>query len=283
LHGAEGNDPVMTILGRGLFIGSLIYVGSCLVLYLFQGRLVFHPSNSLAATPEAVGLVYEDIYLNAGNARIHAWYIPSDDAQLTILFCHGNAGNISHRLETLSLLHAMGANVLIFDYAGFGQSKGKASEAQTYLDVEAAWRYLIDEKSVDAKDIVIFGRSLGGAVATWLAARENPGALILESTFTSIVAMGTKLYPIFPVNLLARVRYDSSKLIGKVTSPILIIHSRDDETIPFQHGVALYNSAKETKEFVEIRGAHNSGFLDSGLDYVVPLESFLRKVEGDMF
>lgn len=274
---------MMKILGTGLFIGSLIYVGLCLVLYLFQGRLVFHPSNSLVATPGESGLVYEDVYLKSGDARIHAWYIPSDDAQLTILFCHGNAGNISHRMETLSLLNNMAANVLIFDYAGFGRSSGKPSEVQTYRDVEAAWRFLIEEKSAKPQQIVLFGRSLGGAIATWLAARESPGALILESTFTSIVAMGTKLYPIFPVNLLARVRYDSSKLIGKVTSPILIIHSRDDESIPFKHGLALYNSAKETKEFLEIRGAHNSGFLDSGTDYIIPLESFLRKVEGDMF
>ena len=273
----------MTILGRGLFIGSLIYVGSCLVLYLFQGRLVFHPSSSLVATPEAAGLVYEDVYLNAGNARIHAWYIPSDDAQLTILFCHGNAGNISHRMETLSLLNAMAANVLIFDYAGFGLSSGKASEVQTYRDVEAAWRFLIEEKSAKPEEIVLFGRSLGGAVATWLAVKERPGALILESTFASIIAMGAKQYPIFPVKLLARVRYDTSQIIAQVKSPILIIHSRDDKTVPFQQGVTLYNNAKEPKEFVEIRGAHNSGFLDSGMDYVVPLGSFLRKVEGDLF
>ena len=270
---------MMKIIGTGLFIGSWIYVGSCLVLYLFQGRLVFHPSNILVATPEAVDLVYEDIYLNAGDANIHAWYIPADEAQLSIIFCHGNAGNISHRLETLSLLNSMGVNVLIFDYAGFGLSRGTVSETQTYRDVEAAWRFLIKEKSAEPEQIVLFGRSLGGAVATWFAARETPGALILESTFTSIVAMGTKLYPIFPVNLLARVRYDSFKLIGKVRSPILIIHSRDDETVPFEHGVTLYNSAKGRKRFVEIEGSHNSGFLDSGMDYIAPLESFLREVE----
>ncbi|SVB41652.1 uncharacterized protein METZ01_LOCUS194506, partial [marine metagenome] len=219
---------MMRILGTGLLIGGLVYVGLCLVLYFFQTRLVFHPSSSVSVTPEAVDLVYEDVYLNAADVQIHAWYIPADNAKLSVLFCHGNAGNISHRLETLSLLNSLGVNVLIFDYAGFGLSKGKASEIQTYLDVEAAWRYLIDEKAADPSGIVVFGRSLGGAVATWLAAKENPGGLILESTFTSVIAMGVKLYPIFPVTLLARVRYDSSAIIGQVKSPKLIIHSRDD-------------------------------------------------------
>ena len=272
----------MRSIGTGLFIGGLVYVGLCLVLYLFQTRLVFHPSSSVSITPEAVGLVYEDVYLNAAGVQIHAWYIPAENAKLSVLFCHGNAGNISHRLETLSLLNSLGVNVLIFDYAGFGYSKGNASETQTYFDVEAAWRYLVDEKSTDPAEIVVFGRSLGGAVATWLAAKENPGGLILESTFTSIIAMGVKLYPMFPVSLLARVRYDSSEIIGEVKSSKLIIHSRDDDTIPFQHGVTLYNNAKGRKRFVEIEGPHNSGFLDSGMDYITALDSFFREIERSL-
>ena len=269
-------------MGSVLFIGCVVYAGLCLSLYLLQERLVFHPSNDVVTTPKAVGLVYEDVYLRAGDARIHAWYVPAENAQLSVLFCHGNAGNISHRLETLSLFNSLGVNVLIFDYAGFGLSDGKASEVQTYRDVEAAWRFLIQDKLTDPAAIVLFGRSLGGAVATWFAAKEEPGALILESTFISIIAMGAKLYPIFPVRLLARVRYDSAELIEKIKSPKLFIHSRDDETIPFEHGVTLYDKAKDPKTFVEIRGSRNSGFLASGRDYTAPLQSFLRKVEQSL-
>jgi len=269
-------------MGSVLFIGCVVYLGLCLSLYFLQERLVFLPSRTVVKTPQAAGLVYENVFLRAGDARIHAWYVPAKNARLSVLFCHGNAGNMSHRLETLSLLNSLGVNVLIFDYAGFGLSNGKASEVQTYRDVEAAWRFLIEDKVTDPTAIVLFGRSLGGAVATWIAAKEKPGALILESTFISIIAMGKKLYPIFPVRLLARVHYDPSELIEKIKSPKLFIHSRDDETIPLEHGVTLYNKAKEPKTFVEIRGSHNSGFLDSGRDYTVPLQSFLRKVERNL-
>ena len=270
------------IMGSVLLIGCVVYLGLCLGLYFLQERLVFLHSSTVVKTPQAAGLVYENDFLRAGDARIHAWYVPAKNARLSILFCHGNAGNISHRLETLSLLNSLGVNVLIFDYSGFGLSNGKASEVQTYRDVEAAWRFLIEDKVTDPASIVLFGRSLGGAVATWIAAKEKPGALILESTFISIIAMGKKLYPIIPVRLLARVRYDSSELIEKVKSPKLFIHSPDDEIIPFKHGVTLYNKAKEPKTFVEIRGNHNSGFLDSGRNYTVPLQSFLRKVEQSL-
>ncbi|MEE2956536.1 MAG: alpha/beta hydrolase [Pseudomonadota bacterium] len=269
-------------MGSVLLIGCVVYLGLCLGLYFLQERLVFLPSRTVVKTPQAAGLVYENVFLRAGDARIHAWYVPAKNARLSVLFCHGNAGNISHRLETLSLLNSLGVNVLIFDYSGFGLSNGKASEVQTYRDVEAAWRFLIEDKVTDPASIVLFGRSLGGAVATWIAAKEKPGALILESTFISIIAMGKKLYPIIPVRLLARVRYDSSELIEKVKSPKLFIHSPDDEIIPFKHGVTLYNKAKEPKTFVEIRGNHNSGFLDSGRNYTVPLQSFLRKVEQSL-
>ena len=269
-------------MGSVMFIGCVVYAGLCLSLYLWQERLVFHPANSIVGTPQDVGLVYEDLYLHAGDARIHAWYVPAENAQLSVLFCHGNAGNVSHRLETLSLLNSLGVNILIFDYAGFGLSDGKASEVQTYRDVEAAWRFLVEDKRTDPRAIVLFGRSLGGAVATWIAAKEEPGALILESTFTSIIAMGQKQYPFFPVRLLARVRYSPVELIDKIMSPKLFIHSREDETVPFVHGVTLYDKAKEPKIFVEIRGSHGSGFLDSGRDYIVPLQSFLRKVEQSL-
>ena len=267
-------------MGTVVIVICAVYAGLCLSLYLLQERIAFVPSKSVVTTPQAVGLVYEDVYLSAGDERIHAWYVPAENARLSVLFCHGNAGNISHRLETLSLLNSLGVNTLIFDYAGYGFSDGKPSEAQTYRDVEAAWRFLIENKSVDPGAIVLFGRSLGGAVATWIAAKEEPGALILESTFTSIIAMGKKLYPIFPVRLLARVRYDSGALIKTIKSPKLFIHSRNDETIPFEHGIALYEKAQEPKTFVEIQGSHNNGFLDSGTDYVIPLQSFLSEVQS---
>ena len=265
-----------------LFIAGAVYVGLSLSLYFFQERLIFFPSKDVLATPLTVGLAFEDVYLDAGGSRIHAWYVPAENARLSILFCHGNAGNISHRLETLRLFNTFGVNVLIFDYAGYGLSKGKPSEEQTYNDAQAAWRYLVDEKDIDPQSIVVFGRSLGGAVATWIAANETPGALIAESTFLSVPEMGAKLYPVLPVRLLARVHYDSGERIGRIQVPQLFIHSRDDEIIPFAQGVALYEKANEPKTFVEIRGGHNRGFLNSGPEYITPLLAFLRAVESGL-
>ena len=261
-----------------LFIACTVYIGLSLSLYFFQERLVFFPSKDVLVTPRTVGLAFEDIYLQSGEARIHAWYVPAKNARLSVLFCHGNAGNMSHRLETLSLFNTLGVNVLIFDYAGYGRSEGKASEAQTYRDVEAAWRFLVEEQGANPKSIVLFGRSLGGGVATWLAAKERPGALILESTFSSVPEMGAKLYPLLPVRLLARVHYDSAVRLAQIDSPKLFIHSRDDEIVPFEQGESLYRRAHEPKTFVEIRGSHNDGFLDSGAHYIASLQSFLITV-----
>ena len=262
-----------------LFIACAVYVGLSLALYFFQERLVFFPSKDVLVTPRTVGLGFEDVYLQSGESRIHAWYVPAGNARLSVLFCHGNAGNISHRLETLSLLNTLGVNVLIFDYAGYGLSEGKASEAQTYRDVETAWRFLVEEKGANPKSIVLFGRSLGGGVATWLAAKEAPGALIVESTFSSVPEMGAKLYPFLPVRLLARVHYDSGARISQIASPQLFIHSREDEIVPFEQGLSLYRLANEPKTFVEIHGSHNRGFLDSAVDYISALESFLLEVQ----
>ena len=262
-----------------LCITGAVYGGLCLSMYLFQERLIFFPSRDVIATPLALALAYENVYLQAGESRIHAWYVPAENARLSVLFCHGNAGNIAHRLETLALFNTLGVNVLIFDYAGFGLSEGKASEDQTYRDADAAWRFLIETKGAHSSAIVLFGRSLGGAVATWIAAREQPGALIVESSFMSVPELGAKLYPILPVRLLARVQYDSAARIEDIDAPQLFVHSRDDEIVPFEQGMALYEKATQPKTFVAISGSHNSGFLDSGADYIAPLQSFLREVE----
>ena len=163
-----------------------------------------------------------------------------------------------------------------------GSVKANPSEAQTYNDVDAAWHFLRDKKAAPAQSIVIFGRSLGGAIATWLAAKETPGALIVESTFASVPEMGAKLYPLLPVRLLARIHYDSAARIEHVTAPQLFIHSRNDEVIPFEQGFALYQKANEPKTFVEISGTHNSGFLDSGASYIEPMKTFLLQVQENL-
>ena len=257
------------------------YTALALILFLFQSRLLFHPnvpSRDLVATPERIGLAYEPVSLRTEDGvTLHAWFLPAAQERGVVLFFHGNAGNISHRLESLKVFHDLGLATLIIDYRGYGRSEGEVSEQGMYRDAEAAWRYLVDERAIPPQRIVVFGRSLGAAVAAYLASRTRPAALILESGFTSVPNMAAKLYPIFPARWLARFGFDSQAYLGSVTSPVLVVHSPDDEIIPFGEGRALFAAASEPKVFLQIRGGHNDGFLVSGRTYVDGLDSFLTQ------
>ncbi len=256
-----------------------IYGGLCLALYLFQSRLVFLPSRTLFATPQRIGLEYEDVWLQpTGGARIHGWYLPHPEPRGTLLFFHGNAGNVGDRLESLAIFHRLRLNVLIIDYRGYGKSEGSPGESESYADAEAAWRHLVEARRIPASHIVLFGRSMGGAVAAWLAGRVTPAGLILESTFTSVPDMAAKVYPIFPVRLLARIRLDARAWLAGVNAPLLVIHSANDEIVPVAHGRALFDAAREPKRFLELRGGHNDGFLVSREKYVAGLAEFIEEI-----
>lgn len=208
---------------------------------------------------------------------IHGWFVSSSAApRRVLLFCHGNAGNISHRLDSLKIFHDLGLSVLLFDYRGFGRSQGKPSEVGTYLDADAVWEHLVTARGFAPGEIIVFGRSLGGAVASHVAAGRDAAALILESTFTSLPDLGAKFFPYLPVRLLARHRYDNMEHLQRVRCPVLVVHSPQDELIPFTHGRALYAAAPEPKTFLEITGGHNHGFLVSGDVYIEGLRRFFQ-------
>jgi len=257
----------------------LVYVGFGALIFFFQSYLVYHPSGELDATPSDAGLNFEDVFLTAEDGtKIHAWYVPRRGAETTLLFCHGNAGNISHRLPTLETFHHLGLNVLIFDYRGYGRSEGKPTEAGTYQDVAAAWDYLVQARGKRPGRIIVFGCSLGGAVAAHLAHEHTPGALILESTFTSAPDLGARLYPFLPVRWLCRYSYDTRAIVGEIRCPILVIHSRDDDIVPFEFGQALFDAAGDDKQFLEIHGSHNSGRFESAGEYKAGLKAFLASL-----
>ena len=252
-----------------------------LLLYLFQPAFVYYPLRNLAATPDRVGLAYRNVRLEAADGvALHAWYLPHPAPRATLLFLHGNGGNISHRLEKLAIYHRLGLAVLIVDYRGYGRSEGKPTEAGTYRDADAAWRYLTGRLGVEARDVVVYGESLGAAVAAWLAERHEPGALVVESAFISISAMGRHYYPYLPAGLLARIRYPTLAYIEAVRCPLLVIHSPDDEIVPYSHGRALYEAAGGPRALLEITGDHNSGFLASGDRYRAGLDDFLTGLFG---
>jgi len=259
-----------------IIIVAGVYVLFAGFLFIFQSRSVYYPEHAISVDPNNIGLEFESVsFETEDKVKLSGWFIPSKAASGVILFCHGNAGNISHRLESIQIFHRLGMDVFIFDYRGYGRSEGSPTEVGTYRDAEAAWWYLVKERQVSPNRIVVFGRSLGGAVAAWLAHRHMPGSLILESTFTSMPDIGAKLYPYLPVRLLSRFKYNTAEYLNEVDCPVLIVHSRDDEIMPFGHGQRLFEVAKEPKKFLEITGTHNEGFITSGKHYEEGLNTFI--------
>jgi len=247
-------------------------------VYLTQAGMIYLPnlpSRDLYATPEAVGLDFEDVILETSDGvRVHGWFVPGESSRV-LLYFHGNAGNISHRIFSIRDFHNLGLSVFIIDYHGYGQSGGKPTESGLHLDADAAWRYLIEDRSMPPADIIIFGRSLGGSVAAWLAANKNPAALIVDSSFTSVPDFGQEAYPWLPVRLLSRFQHATRDHVEKSTCPVLVVHSRDDEIIPFHHGEAIFKAANQPKTFLEIRGGHNDAHQTSAATYLEGLRSFL--------
>lgn len=267
-----------------LTIATSVYVLLSLVLYLLQGKMVFLsnlPGRALTASPGDIGLEYEDVYLaTLDDERLHGWYVPATISRGVIVFFHGNAGNISHRLDSIGIFHQLGLDTLIIDYRGYGQSTGKTTEQGTYLDAQAAWSYLVDERGIAADQIIIFGRSLGGAVGAWLGTQHTPAAVIIESSFSSGVDMARRLYPFLPVRLITRLRYPVAEYASHLDCPVLVVHSRDDEIIPFAMGQSIYAAVKQRKSFLELRGDHNNGIFISRQDYLRGLDGFIESVFG---
>ncbi len=272
----------MSILKQMLSSLAFILISVWLILvmliYIFQARFVYFPDPKLLLSPADAGMDFEQILLNTSDkVSIHGWYIPRPDSLYTLIFLHGNAGNISHRLDSLRIFHQLGLSVVIIDYRGYGLSSGSPTEAGTYRDAEAVWDYLISEQQLSAQNIIIFGRSLGGGIATWLARKHPPAALILESTFTSIPDMASLMYPYLPIRWMGRIHYPNLERIDQIKCPILFIHSPEDKLVPYAFGRKLYERARPPKSFLTIQGGHNDGFLLSGSRYTDGIENFIRQ------
>ncbi len=257
-----------------------LYLLILIFMYFMQSGMVYFPSRSVEVTPANIGLEYEDVFLETGDGvKINGWFVPANPSRTTLLFFHGNGGNISHRLESIQQFNSLGLSVFIIDYHGYGKSGGKPGEVETYLDAEAAWDYLTHDKGLDPGSIIIFGRSLGGGVATWLATKQRSKALIVESSFLSIPDVAGHYYPFLPVKILARFKYDSKANLSHIKIPILVVHSPDDDIIPYSHGQELYDLAGEPKQFLQINGSHNDGYLVSDHDYRRGIDKFLSSLE----
>jgi len=257
-----------------LLMGIVAYALFVAFLYLTQDRLFYFPTSTLVTSPDRHGLAYDDVELVAEDGvALHGWFVPAAEARATLLFFHGNGGNISHRIDSLKIFHELDLSVFILSYRGYGRSGGRPSEAGTRLDATAAWRYLREERGIPASRIVVFGRSLGAAVAAELAVRETPGAVILESPFTSAADLGAEVYPWLPVRRLIRHEYEVLGRVEAIDAPVLVVHSRDDEIAPFEHGRRIADAAGAP--LLELRGGHNDAFLRSRAEYLRGLREFI--------
>ena len=263
---------------RLLGIAALVYAAFALLLFLMQERMLFLPTGELWATPARAGLAFEEVWLDtADGERLHAWWVPHPEARATVLFSHGNAGNISHRLESLELFNELGVSVLIYDYRGYGRSTGRPDEAGLYLDGETALDWLENSRGLRPQRLVQFGRSMGAAVAARLAERRGARCLVVESAFTSVPDRGAELYWWLPVRWLARIEMDTRRAVADSSAPVLVVHSRDDEIVPFAHGRRLLDAAGDRGRLLEIRGDHNTGFLASRRTWLDGMEAFIAR------
>jgi fermentation-respiration switch protein FrsA (DUF1100 family) len=269
-------------MSRGL---SIFLSGGLLPLLLIgcvlEETLIFYPAAVIEETPGDRGLPFDDVYFTTTDGvRLNGWFVPYPEARTTLLWFHGNAGNIGHRVENIWLLHDLvGINIFIFDYRGYGRSGGKVSEEGTYKDGEAALGYLHSRKDVDPGGVVFFGRSLGAAVAAELATRGRCQGMILETPFASIRDMARAVFPLLPIGGLLRTRYDTVDKVKRSKCPLLVLHGDQDDIVPFSQGRKVFEAAPEPKEFYVISGArHNDTYIVGGRSYFAALKRFVESL-----
>lgn len=240
---------------------------------------IYQTDGRMRYTPWDRDIYYETVFLDTADGEMIAgWWVPALQERAVVLYCHGNSGNISHSVDIVKAFRKMGLSTFIFDYRGFGHSTGKPSERGLILDSEAAWKFLVEKKSVPREKIILFGSSMGGALASRLARLYNPGLLILESSFTSLNDVVKDSAPSWiPSEYFVYGMYRTREYVKDVKCPVLIIHSKDDTLISVRHGMALYEAAKTEKEFMVIRGPHGAGFTEHIDLYAAKFDEFISK------
>jgi fermentation-respiration switch protein FrsA (DUF1100 family) len=259
-------------------IARLPLVAYLLVLLMFahwENSLIYFPMKYPAGDWEPFGLKVDDATFTAADGtQLHGWYSPADQPIAVILFCHGNAGNVTHRADALQAVQAMQASILVFDYRGYGRSEGTPSEAGVLADARAARKWLAERAGVGEQDVVLMGESLGGGVAVELAAKDGARGLVLQDTFSSLPDVAAYHYPWLPVRWLMQGRLDSVSLIDQYHGPLLMAHGDADMIVPFPFAEKLFAAANEPKRFLREPGAnHNDA---PAPEFYPALEQFLR-------
>ncbi|NIR47512.1 alpha/beta hydrolase [candidate division KSB1 bacterium] len=264
-----------------VFTLILVLIIFSVFIRLFENSFIYFPAKYPDGfwQTETFGLKVEDCYFTtADGVRLHGWLLTNENAVATLLWCHGNAGNIAGRLDNLAKLKALPVNVFLFDYRGYGKSEGQPNEKGVYRDAVAAYDYLVSRPNIDPDTIIPFGRSLGGAVAVDLATKRACAGLILESTFTTAKDMAKSAFGPIPVHWFIKTEFNSIEKIGQIRVPLLVLHGTEDTTVPFKLGRQLFEAANNPKEFYEIQGAdHNNTYFRGGKDYFHKFEKFITR------
>ena len=254
-----------------------------LMLYRFEHSQVYHPTRDVESTPDDVGHAAEEVWMKTSDGlRLHAWFFAADKssprARFVMLFCHGNGGNLTSRPGYYRAILETGVSLMAFDYRGYGLSDGEPGEVGTYTDAATAYQWL-RARGFAPEHILVWGESLGGGIASHLAATEQVGGLVLQSSFTSIPDIGAELFPWLPVRMISRIRYDTHSRLPEVKCPVVVMHSRADTTIQFHHGERNFGASREPKAFVEIGGDHNDALLADRVAYVAGAERIVQLAE----
>lgn len=266
----------MVIFLKTIFSIVLFLVIMRVYFLLLEQQSLYHPRANIEQTPSEYKIPYEEVEIETDDGqRLYGWYIPASGAQVTIMYFHGNAGNISDRLHKVSFFHELGVNFLIVDYRGYGRSTGKPSEKGFYLDAKAQYDYLVARKHLKPDAIVAYGKSLGVGVAIELAVREKIRSLILEGGFDSVVSVAQDIYPFLPVRFIVSQNYDNARKISRITVPKLIVHGLQDDVMPIKYGKRLFDAAAAPKQFLAFPGGHNEDIYVVSEEYKQKLRSFL--------
>ena len=244
--------------------------------YFKQKDYIFFPTKTYTPPPSHLNI--EEVFIDTEDGeKLHAWWLANNEADKTVLFCHGNGGNLTDRDFRLGIFDSLKVNALIFDYRSYGKSSGEIrKEEDLYTDVKAAWNYLAVNKSIPPEKIIVWGRSLGGAMALDVAQGKNVAAVIVEATFFSADDIAKEYYWYLPHKLLLRYHFRGGEKIQNVKAPILIVHSKEDEMIPYRQGEKLFEVAPEPKELFTIKGSHNTDTVVSYQEYFFKVKTFLE-------
>ena len=269
------NNKKMYILFLVILV-SLVYFFASLGLYIFQRDLLYHPTENnydgdkLTVNIEEVKIITDD------NIDLLAWYHNKDINKFkTILFLHGNAGSLENRIHKINHFEDMNINFLLLSWRGFSGNKGKPTEKGLYQDARSAVKWLVKQGVIE-ENIIIYGESLGTGITTEIAQNKNFAGIILETPFTSMVAAGKSKYPIFPIKLLLKDKYESDKKIKNIKSPVLIMHGEEDQIVPFWMGEKMFQMANEPKY------SYFTKFDDHMMEYdenlVLELKKFIKSL-----